>query len=93
MYDDAAPEVTRAPSQHAEQIAADYKYQTDLTMVTSDVVYKDGLKLDYWVVEPDMDKTQWDVTDTEKGQFTSLGQLRYGEVTNYIYSVYDENEV
>ena len=75
------------------QIAADYKYQTDLTMVTSDVVYKDGLKVDYWVVEPDMDKTQWDVTDTEKGQFTSLGQLRYGEVTNYIYSVYDESEV
>ena len=75
------------------QIAADYKYQTDLTMVTNDVVYKDGLKVDYWVVEPDMDKTQWDVTDTEKGQFTSLGQLRYGEVTNYIYSVYDESEV
>ena len=73
-------------------IAADYKYQSDPTMSTNDVVYLDGLKVDYWIVEPEMDKTTWDVSDTVKGQITNYGQLRYGEVTNYTYSVYDESE-
>jgi hypothetical protein len=73
-------------------IAADYKYQSDPTMSTNGIVYLDGLKVDYWVVEPEMDKTTWDVTDTVKGQITNPGQLRYGEVTNYTYSVYDASE-
>ena len=73
-------------------IAADYKYQSDPTMSTNGIVYLDGLKVDYWVVEPEIDKTTWDVTDTVKGQITNPGQLRYGEVTNYTYSVYDESE-
>ncbi len=75
------------------RISAEYKYQTDLTMITNGVVYLDNLQVDYWVVEPAMDKTQWDMSDAEKGQITNYGQLRYGEVTNYIYSVYDESEV
>ena len=73
-------------------ISADYKYQSDPTMSTNGIVYLDGLKVDYWIVEPEMDKTTWDVTDTVKGQITNPGQLRYGEVTNYIYSVYDASE-
>ena len=73
-------------------IAAEYKYQSDPTMSTNGIVYLDGLKVDYWVVEPEIDKTTWDVTDTVKGQITNPGQLCYGEVTNYIYSVYDESE-
>jgi len=76
----------------AEQIASEYKYQSDPTMSTNGVVYLDGLKVDYWVVEPEMDKTTWDVTDTVKGQITNPGQLRYGTVTNYTYSVYDASE-
>ena len=79
-------------------IAADYKYQSDLTMVTNGVVYLDGLKVDYWVDEPRLkypDMLSWDI-DPSKGtqnEFESLGQLRYGEVTNYIYSIYDTNKV
>jgi len=80
-------------------IAADYKYQSDPTMSTNGVVYLDKLQVDYWVVEPVMEPTNgnnvvtWDIADTVKGQITNSGQLRYGEVTNYIYSVYDESEV
>ena len=75
-------------------IAADYKYQSDPTMSTNGVVYLDGLKVDYWVVEPEMDKTTWDVNDnaSKKGKITNPGQLRYGTVTNYTYSVYDASE-
>ena len=83
----------RSGTPDVSRITAEYKYQTDLTMITNGIVYLDGFKLDYWVVEPEMDKTQWDMSDAEKGQITNYGQLRYGEVTNYIYSVYDESEV
>ena len=76
----------------AEQIAAEYKYQSDSTMSTNGIVYLDGLKVDYWVEEPAMDKTTWDVKDTA-GVFTNTGDLGYGTVTNWIYSVYDESEV
>ena len=76
----------------AEQIAAEYKYQSDSTMSTNGIVYLDGLKVDYWVEEPAMDKTTWDVKDTA-GVFTNTGILGYGTVTNWIYSVYDESEV
>jgi len=83
----------------AATIAAEYKYQSDLTTITNSFVYLDDLKLDYWVVEPTMEPTNgsnvvtWDVHDTEKGKITNYGQLLYGEVTKYIYSVYDESEV
>ena len=82
----------------AEQIAAEYKYQSDSTMISNDVVYLDGLKVDYWVDEPRLkypDMLSWDI-DPAKGtqnEFESLGQLRYGEATNYIYSIYDTNKV
>ena len=79
-------------------IASEYKYQSDSTMISNDVVYLDGLKVDYWVDEPRLkypDMLSWDI-DPAKGtqnEFESLGQLRYGEVTNYIYSIYDTNKV
>ena len=82
----------------AEQVASEYKYQSDPTMSTNDIVYLDGLKVDYWVDEPRLkypDMLSWDI-DPAKGtqnEFESLGQLRYGDVTNYIYSIYDTNKV
>ena len=88
----------------ANLIAAEYKYQSDLTMVTNGVVYLDGDKLDYWIVEPSLkypDMLSWDV-DPEKNvdaagnirtnEIATIGQLCYGTVTNYIYSLYDQNE-
>ena len=79
-------------------IAAERQYQSDSTMISNDVVYLDGLKVDYWVDEPRLkypDMLLWDI-DPSKGtqnDFESLGQLRYGEVTNYIYSIYDTSKV
>lgn len=86
------------------RITAEYKYQSDLTMVTNGVVYLDGDKLDYWIVEPSLkypDMLSWDV-DPEKNvdaagnirtnEIATIGQLCYGTVTNYIYSLYDQNE-
>jgi len=89
----------------AEHIAADYKYQTDSTMITNDVVYLDGLKVDYWLEKPSLKYPQmlsWDIDDSMNvdadgnvitNDIATIGELRYGEVTNYIYSVYNESEV
>ena len=85
-------------------ISAEYTYQSDSTMVTNGVVYLDGLKVDYWVDEPRLkypDMLSWDV-DPKKNvdaagnirtnEIATIGQLCYGTVTNYIYSLYDQNE-
>ena len=79
-------------------ISAERTYQSDSSMVTNGVVYLDGLKVDYWVEEPALlypDKLKWDVDPTKDtpNEFASFGKLRYGEVTNYIYSVYETNKV
>ena len=79
-------------------ISAEYAYQSDSTLVTNGVVYLDGLKVDYWVEEPALlypDKLKWDVDPAKDtpNEFASFGKLRYGEVTNYIYSVYETNKV
>ena len=88
----------RAGEPDINRIAAEYASVTNSEFVTSGVVYEDGLKVDYWVDEPRLkypDMLSWDI-DPAKGtqnEFESLGQLRYGKVTNYIYSIYDTNKV
>ena len=56
-------------------------------------VVRDGLKLNYWLVEPAMDKTSWDVADTP-GVVTNLENLAlaFGGVSNIVYSVYDPTQ-
>ena len=48
----------------------------------------DGLKRNYWVSLPAMNKTEWDVAETA-GVITNAGELAFCDVSNYIYSVYD----
>ena len=86
-------------------IAADYKYQSDSTMITNGIVYLDGLKVDYWEIEPSLkypDMLSWDIDHNKNvdagghvitNEIETVGKLRYGQVTNYIYSVYDKSEV
>ena len=86
-------------------IAADYKYQSDSTMITNGIVYLDGLKVDYWEIEPSLkypDMLSWDIDPSKNvdaeghvitNEIETVGKLRYGQVTNYIYSVYDKSEV
>ena len=56
-------------------------------------VVRDGLKLNYWLVEPAMDKTSWDVADTP-GVVTNLENLAlaFGGVSNIVYSVYNPTQ-
>ena len=95
----------RAGEPDINRIAAEYASVTNSEFVTSGVVYEDGLKVDYWVVEPSLkypDMLAWDI-DPDKNvdkdgkvitnDIAAVGQLRYGDVTNYICSAYDESEV
>ena len=62
---------------------------TDTFSAPSSEVYIDGLKHDYWVVSPAVDKAMWDASATP-AVFTSTPQAHSGApVTNVIYSVYD----
>ena len=56
-------------------------------------VVRDGVKLNYWLVEPAMDKTLWDAKDTP-GVVTNLEKvaLAFGGVSNVVYSVYDPTQ-
>ena len=54
-------------------------------------VSRDGVKINYWISLPAMDKTSWDVSETP-GAITNAGELAYCGVTNYIYSVYDPTQ-
>ena len=54
-------------------------------------VSQDGVKINYWISLPAMDKTSWDVSETP-GAITNAGELAYCGVTNYIYSVYDPTQ-
>jgi len=75
--------------QSAERAAAEYATVADEDFaVQSSPVSRDGVKLNYWLEVPAMDKTTWDAQDAP-GAFTSEGSLAFGGVTNVIYSVYD----
>ena len=86
-------------------IAAERTYQSDSSMVTSGDVYLDGLRVDYWVEEPAFeypDMLSWDVDPAKNvdadgnaitNKIATIGELRYGEVTNYFCSAYDPTKV
>ena len=76
----------------ADWVKAEYE-----TIINEDFTYQgsavtiDGLKRNYWVSTPAMDKTDWDVSDTP-GTITNFGELAFGGVSNIIYSVYDPSQ-
>lgn len=51
------------------------------------LVEQDGLKVNYWVTVPLVDKTVWYVGETA-GVVTNTPALAAGAITNYIYDVY-----
>lgn len=75
----------------ADWIKAEYAtVADDSTLVYAPIVH-DGIMDNWWVEEPTMDKTSWDVKDTP-GIITNPGVLADGAVSNYIYSVYDPTQ-
>lgn len=75
----------------ADWIKAEYAtVADDSTLVYAPIVH-DGIMDNWWVEEPAMDKTSWDVKDTP-GVITNPGVLADGAVSNYIYSVYDPTQ-
>ena len=89
----------------AEWLAAEYASVADDGFTTNSIVQQDGLNVDYWVVEPSLkypDMLSWDIDPKKNAdaagnirtnEIETVGELLYGEVTNYIYSVYDTNKV
>ena len=76
----------------ADWIKAEYEtiINEDFTSQGS-AVSIDGLKRNYWVSLPAMDKTDWDVSEAP-GAITNFGALAFGGVSNIIYSVYDPSQ-
>ena len=76
----------------ADWIKAEYEtvVNEDFTSQGS-AVSIDGLKRNYWVSLPAMDKTDWDASETP-GAITNFGALAFGGVSNIIYSVYDPTQ-
>ena len=77
-----------------EWIAAEYATVADEGFSSqASAVVRDGVKLNYWLVEPAMDKTSWDIADTP-GVVTNLENLAlaFGGVSNIVYSVYDPTQ-
>ena len=75
-------------------IAAEYATVADEGFSSqASAVVRDGVKLNYWLVEPAMDKTSWDIADTP-GVVTNLENLAlaFGGVSNIVYSVYDPTQ-
>ena len=84
----------RVGAASAEWISAEYASVTnDAFAVQESAVVRDGAKLNYWLVEPAMDKTLWDAKDTP-GVVTNLDKvaLAFGGVSNIVYSVYDPTQ-
>ena len=80
------PDVSRIAAESAT--VADEGFSSQASAVV-----RDGVKLNYWLVEPAMDKTSWDVADTP-GVVTNLENLAlaFGGVSNIVYSVYDPTQ-
>ena len=76
----------------ADWVKAEYEtiINEDFTSQGS-AVSIDGLKRNYWVSLPAMDKTDWDASETP-GAITNFGALAFGGVSNIIYSVYDPTQ-
>ena len=76
------------------RIAAEYATVADEGFSSqASAVVRDGLKLNYWLVEPAMDKTSWDAKDSP-GVVTNLEDvaLAFGGVSNIVYSVNDPTQ-
>ena len=71
-----------------DRIKAEYEILSDPDFSTNSVVLRDGLRLNFWLDPPKMDKTTWDVNEAA-GTITNTPAVLYGSVTNVIYSVYD----
>ena len=76
----------------ADWVKAEYEtiINEDFTSQGSAVTI-DGLKRNYWVSLPAMNKTDWDASETP-GAITNFGALAFGGVSNIIYSVYDPTQ-
>ena len=75
----------------ADWVKAEYAMVTDDSALVYSPIVHDGIMENWWVEEPTMDKTSWDVKDTP-GVITNPGVLADGAVSNYIYSVYDPTQ-
>lgn len=75
----------------ADWIKAEYATVADDSVLVYAPIVHDGIMDNWWVEEPAMDKTSWDVKDTP-GVITNPGVLADGAVSNYIYSVYDPTQ-
>lgn len=75
----------------ADWVKAEYAMVTNDSALVYSLIVHDGIMDNWWVEEPAMDKTSWDVKDTP-GVITNPGVLADGAVSNYIYSVYDPTQ-